>query len=231
MERRSGRNVVGTRGAADDLHGGERARRDQKFDASNQTEIRNDADQRGSANEGRDGFTHRSGKSASRCFRSRAPSRFRPTRTPFSSPRSPASRCCRRISTRRCPKPVITSVVSAADGTSAPASGGLSTSTEAAWATGSAAAPGYPLPTLLGQACVTVNNITLSLFSASPSQLNRPTAVQCDGQRHDGGADARRHSDPFTFVTQSTARRSSIPDRTEPKIIFRRSIGTTSACS
>ena len=74
-------------------------------------------------------------------------------------------------------KPVITSVVSAADGTSAAASGGSIDILGSGLAASSAGASGYPLPTLLGQACVTVNGITIPLFSAAPAAIDRRAAL------------------------------------------------------
>lgn len=67
--------------------------------------------------------------------------------------------------------PVISSVTNAADGTTTVAPGGLVQISGNGLAPASMAASGTPLPSALGDACVTVNNVALPLFSVSPSQV------------------------------------------------------------
>jgi len=68
-------------------------------------------------------------------------------------------------------KPVVTSVVNAADQSSRVATGGAVNINGTALATGSFTAGAPPLPESLGDVCALVNNIPLPLFSVSPGQL------------------------------------------------------------
>ena len=103
------------------------------------------------------------------------------------------------------PPPVVTSVVSAADGVSAAATGGSVFINGTGLAVNSAGAGGYPLPTLLGGACVMVGNTTIPLFAAAPNQLKAEIPFTVSGSatlvvRAAGGI-----SSPFAFTVQSEA--------------------------
>jgi uncharacterized protein (TIGR03437 family) len=67
--------------------------------------------------------------------------------------------------------PAISGVVNAADGTAAVAPGGLIVISGISLAATGAAATQLPLPTTLGNVCVTANNTALPLFSVSASQI------------------------------------------------------------
>ena len=68
-------------------------------------------------------------------------------------------------------KPVITSVINAADGSSQVSLGSVVDINGSALASGPLSAGAPPLPTSLGDVCALVNNIALPLFSVSPAQL------------------------------------------------------------
>jgi len=70
------------------------------------------------------------------------------------------------------PQPVISSVTSAADGTSGVASGGLISIRGSNLSTSPVAAGTTPLPTVLANSCVTVNGRPISLLVVSPSLIN-----------------------------------------------------------
>jgi len=70
------------------------------------------------------------------------------------------------------PQPVITGVHSAADGTSAAASGGLISITGSNFSTSTVASATTPLPTVLGNSCVLVNGRPVSLLMVSQSLIN-----------------------------------------------------------
>ncbi|MEQ1946823.1 MAG: hypothetical protein ABL995_06530 [Bryobacteraceae bacterium] len=67
-------------------------------------------------------------------------------------------------------KPVVTSISNPADSTFHIATGGAITIKGSGLAGTTTSAPGYPLPSTLGEACVTVNNIALPLFRVSPTE-------------------------------------------------------------
>jgi uncharacterized protein (TIGR03437 family) len=67
--------------------------------------------------------------------------------------------------------PAISSVSNAADGSDEVAPGGLVRVAGAGLAPGSVSAAGLPLPSALGDVCVTVNSVALALFSVSPSSI------------------------------------------------------------
>ena len=67
--------------------------------------------------------------------------------------------------------PVISSVTNSADGSTKVAPGGLVQIAGAGLAPFAASASGLPLPTALGDTCVTVNTVALPLFSVAPSQI------------------------------------------------------------
>ena len=103
------------------------------------------------------------------------------------------------------PPPVVTSVVSAADGVSAAASGGAVYINGTGLAVNSAGAGGYPLPTLLGGACVMVNNITIPLFAAAPNQLKAEMPFTVSGSATMVVRAAGGISSPFAFTVASEA--------------------------
>jgi uncharacterized protein (TIGR03437 family) len=69
-------------------------------------------------------------------------------------------------------QPLITGVTSAADGTSAAASGGLISITGSNFSTSPVASGTTPLPTVLANSCVIVNGRPISLLVVSPSLIN-----------------------------------------------------------
>ncbi len=70
------------------------------------------------------------------------------------------------------PQPVISSVTSAADGTSGVASGGLISIAGSNLSTSTVASGTTPLPTVLGNSCVLVNGQPISLLLVSQSLIN-----------------------------------------------------------
>ncbi|MEQ1947546.1 MAG: hypothetical protein ABL995_10170 [Bryobacteraceae bacterium] len=78
-------------------------------------------------------------------------------------------------------KPLITSIVSAADNRSLPAPGGLVSIGGTGLSKTSAVFSGYPLSTLLGQTCVTANNTLVPLFFVSGSQINAQIPYEVSG--------------------------------------------------
>jgi uncharacterized protein (TIGR03437 family) len=70
------------------------------------------------------------------------------------------------------PQPVISSVNSAADGTSGAASGGLISITGSNLSTSTVASATTPLPTVLANSCVIVNGRPISLLLVSQSLIN-----------------------------------------------------------
>jgi uncharacterized protein (TIGR03437 family) len=103
-------------------------------------------------------------------------------------------------------KPVIQSVVNLADGAGAIAPGGLIAirGTNLSWMTVTNSE--VPVPTTLGEACVTVNNFKAPLMMVSPGQINGqlPSAVPAGTAtfvvRTAGGT-----SDPFTATVSASA--------------------------
>jgi uncharacterized protein (TIGR03437 family) len=70
------------------------------------------------------------------------------------------------------PQPVISSVTSAADGTSGVAAGGLISINGSNLSTSTVASSTTPLPTVLGNSCVLVNGQPISLLMVSSSLIN-----------------------------------------------------------
>ena len=70
------------------------------------------------------------------------------------------------------PAPVISSVLSAADGKSPVASGSLISVLGSGMASANLAAKGTPLPTVLGDSCLAVNGQVIPLFFVSSTQIN-----------------------------------------------------------
>lgn len=101
--------------------------------------------------------------------------------------------------------PVVTSIVNSADGGAGIASGGLVTIAGNGLAVNSATASGSPLPSTLGDVCVTVSNIALPLFSVSPTRIAAQLPFNVAGAapmivRTPGGISA-----PFTVNVASGA--------------------------
>lgn len=96
-------------------------------------------------------------------------------------------------------KPVLTSVVSAADGTSPVSAGGLLTVFGSGLSSAPIAASQFPLPGVLGNSCLTFNDQSISLMLVSPGQINAQaplTSGQGDLVLHVPGA----VSDPFNLT-------------------------------
>jgi uncharacterized protein (TIGR03437 family) len=96
-------------------------------------------------------------------------------------------------------KPVLTSVVSAADGMSPVASGGLLTVFGSGLGSAPLAASQFPLPGVLGNSCLTFNDQSLPLMLVSSGQINAQaplTAGNGDLVLHIPGA----VSDPFNLT-------------------------------
>lgn len=103
------------------------------------------------------------------------------------------------------PVPSVTSVTNSADGGLGVAPGGLVLISGKGLAPTSAAAGGLPLPSALGDACVTLNNVALPLFRVSSTQImaQLPFTVRGDAPlvvRAAGGI-----SGPFTVHILDTA--------------------------
>lgn len=101
--------------------------------------------------------------------------------------------------------PVVSSIVNSADGGAGIASGGLVTISGNGLAINSATASGSPLPSTLGDVCVTVSNIALPLFSVSPTRIAAQLPFSVAGPapmivRTPGGISA-----PFTVNVSSGA--------------------------
>jgi uncharacterized protein (TIGR03437 family) len=79
------------------------------------------------------------------------------------------------------PQPLISSVASAADGSSQAASGGLISILGSNLSPASVAASDSPLPTILGNSCVTVNGQPISLLYVSSTQINAQLSYQTAG--------------------------------------------------
>jgi uncharacterized protein (TIGR03437 family) len=123
------------------------------------------------------------------------------------------------------PVPTVSRVVNSADGGPQVAPGGLITISGNGLAPASAAAVGLPLPSTLGDACVTVTNIALPLFRVSPTQMlaQLPFGVTGDSPmvvRAPGGLSA-----PFTVRILPSApaifRSGSAGDQTGIATVYR----------
>jgi uncharacterized protein (TIGR03437 family) len=77
--------------------------------------------------------------------------------------------------------PLITSIVSAADNRSQTAPGGLISISGSGLAKTSAVSGGYPLSTLLGQTCITANNILVPMYFVSDSLVNAQMPYEVSG--------------------------------------------------
>jgi uncharacterized protein (TIGR03437 family) len=102
-------------------------------------------------------------------------------------------------------KPSITSVINLADGSAAIAPGGLVSVLGNELSRVTVANNELPVPTTLGEACLTVNNVLAPLFLVSPGTINAQLPFEVSGSasmvlRTPGGT-----SDPFTFNVFPTA--------------------------
>ena len=77
--------------------------------------------------------------------------------------------------------PTIQSVVSAADGSNGIASGGLVTVWGSQLSPVNIATSEVPVPTVLGESCLTVNGVPLPLLLASPQQINAQLPFEING--------------------------------------------------
>jgi len=103
------------------------------------------------------------------------------------------------------PIPNVTGIVNGADGGSGIAPGGLALVQGFGLAPRSESATGLPLPSTLGDACVTVGNIALPLFRVSPTEVLAQLPFGLTGDvplvvRNPGGV-----SNPFTAHIQTFA--------------------------
>lgn len=103
------------------------------------------------------------------------------------------------------PIPTVTGIVNGADGGSGIAPGGLALVQGFGLAPRSEAAVSLPLPSTLGDACVTVGNIALPLFRVSPTEILAQLPFGLTGDvplvvRNPGGV-----SNPFTAHIQTFA--------------------------
>jgi len=101
--------------------------------------------------------------------------------------------------------PVVSSVSNSADQGPLVASGGLISILGSGLALNSAVASSLPLPSTLGDVCVTVNNLALPLFRVSPTELAAQLPFNVQGSstlviRNAGGI-----SDPFRLNVESGA--------------------------
>ena len=101
-------------------------------------------------------------------------------------------------------KPVISSIVSSADGASPAATGGL-ISIAGVNLTTSSQSSGFPLATSLGSACVTVNGELLPLYYASPGLINGQIPYDIGGTAAVVVRSPAGVSDPFSLPVQAVA--------------------------
>ena len=103
------------------------------------------------------------------------------------------------------PQPVISKVVSAADLSSGVASGGLISVLGSNLSAAPIAASDRPLPTILGNSCLTVNGQPISLLLVSPSQINAQLAYSSTGAATMVARTTSAKSADFNFKIASTA--------------------------
>ena len=101
--------------------------------------------------------------------------------------------------------PRISQVVNAADGTMPVAPGGLISVFGTQFSPVNVATKEVPLPTALGESCLTVNGVALPMLFVSPGQINAQLPFHTDGSavmvlRTPGGV-----SDNFNFTVLPTA--------------------------
>jgi uncharacterized protein (TIGR03437 family) len=98
-------------------------------------------------------------------------------------------------------RPVITSVVSTADGVSPVATGGLAT-IFGTNLSGASQASGFPLATNLGNACITANGEKLPMYYASPTMVNAQIPYDITGSATLVVRGPAGISDPFSLTVQ-----------------------------
>jgi len=103
------------------------------------------------------------------------------------------------------PSPMVSGLVNAADGGADVAPGGLALVQGSGLSSRSEVALGFPLPSTLGDACVTLSNIALPLFRVSPTEILAQLPFSVTGDvplvvRTSGGVSA-----PFTAHIQTFA--------------------------
>jgi len=103
------------------------------------------------------------------------------------------------------PQPLITSVASAADGTSGVATGGLISIFGSNLSPSPIASSGVPLPTVLGNSCVVVNGQPISLLLVSPSRINAQLDDGTSGLSTISIRTPQNVSPDFSFTVGSTA--------------------------
>ncbi len=102
-------------------------------------------------------------------------------------------------------KPAITSVVNLADGSSALAPGGLMAIRGTNLSRMTVTNSEMPVPTTLGETCVTVNNVRAPLTMVSPGQINGQIPAAVSGTATFVVRTAGGTSDPFTATVSATA--------------------------
>jgi uncharacterized protein (TIGR03437 family) len=101
--------------------------------------------------------------------------------------------------------PQVSSVVSAADGVSAPAPGGLISIYGNGLSATNLATSEIPLPTALANSCLTVNGEPMPLIFVSPNQINAQMPAQALGDVEVNVYTPGGESDNFNLVVQPTA--------------------------
>ncbi|MFB3778182.1 MAG: hypothetical protein ACE141_11240 [Bryobacteraceae bacterium] len=102
-------------------------------------------------------------------------------------------------------KPVIQSVFNLADGSPAVATGGLVGVRGRDLSRVTLSNSELPVPTTLGEACLTVNNVKAPLFMVSPGQINAQIPYEVVGNATMVLRTAGGMSDPFTLTVASSA--------------------------
>lgn len=101
--------------------------------------------------------------------------------------------------------PQVSKVVSAADGVSAPAPGGLISIYGNGLSATNLATSEIPLPTALNNSCLTVNGEPMHLIFVSPNQINAQMPAQALGDVEVNVYTPGGESDNFNLVVQPTA--------------------------
>ena len=103
------------------------------------------------------------------------------------------------------PQPIISSVASAADGVSGVASGGLISVFGSNLSPSPIASSSVPLPTVLGNSCVLVNGLPISLLLVSPSLINAQLDNATNGPATISIRTPQNVSPDFSFTVGPTA--------------------------
>jgi len=120
--------------------------------------------------------------------------------------------------------PQVSKVVSAADGVSAPAPGGLISIYGNGLSATNLATSEIPLPTALANSCLTVNGEPMHLIFVSPNQINAQMPAQALGDVEVNVYTPGGESDNFNLVVQPTAPSVFLsgvagPDTTIPTVV------------